>query len=102
MGNDETKRLCTIKIKIESKADGIYVSSDDMPGLWLWGDPDIVSNDIIPTIRELFLLNEGKTVVVKADDRPQSNQERLRNIEKMPERFAIYECNEMRSSELHG
>lgn len=56
--------LATIRIKIHTRRDGIiYISSEDMPGLWLWGrDHDQVFRGIAPTIEELYKLNEGRTV----------------------------------------
>ena len=60
------KPLATIRIKIQTRGDGtVYISSDDMPGLWLWGkDHDQVFRSIVPTIEELYKLNEGRTVKV--------------------------------------
>jgi hypothetical protein len=58
------KPLTTVRIKIQTRLDGtIYISSDDMPGLWLWGrDHGQVFRSIAPTIEELYRLNEGRTV----------------------------------------
>lgn len=58
------KLLATIRIKIQTRRDGtIYISSDDMPGLWLWGkDHGQVFRSIVPTIEELYRLNEGRAV----------------------------------------
>jgi hypothetical protein len=58
------KPLATIRIKIQTRRDGaIYITSDDMPGLWLWGkDHEQVFRSIAPTIEELYKLNEGRTV----------------------------------------
>ena len=61
------KPLAIIRIKIQARHDGtIYISSEDMPGLWLWGkDRDQVFRSIAPTIEELYRLNEGRTVKVR-------------------------------------
>ena len=61
------KSLTTVRIKIQTRSDGtIYISSDDMPGLWLWGkDHEQVFRSIAPTIEELYRLNEGRTVKVR-------------------------------------
>lgn len=61
------KRLATIRIKIQTHRDGtVYISSDDMPGLWLWGkDHDQVFRSIAPTIEELYRYNKGQTVKVR-------------------------------------
>ena len=64
------KPLAIIRIKIQARHDGtIYISSEDMPGLWLWGkDHAQVFRSIAPTIEELYKLNEGLTV--KARETP--------------------------------
>jgi hypothetical protein len=61
------KPLTTICIKIQTRRDGtVYISSDDMPGLWLWGkDHDLIFRSIAPTIEELYRLNEGRAVKVR-------------------------------------
>ena len=61
------KPLTTICIKIQTRHDGtVYISSDDMPGLWLWGkNHDLVFRSIAPTIEELYRLNEGRTIKVR-------------------------------------
>lgn len=66
------KPVATICIKIRPRRDGtIYISSDDMPGLWLWGrDHDQVFRSIGPTIEELYRYN--KCQKVKAREVPLS------------------------------
>ena len=61
------KPLTTVRIKIQTRSDGtVYISSDDMPGLWLWGkDHDQLFRSIVPTIEELYKLNEGRIVKVR-------------------------------------
>jgi hypothetical protein len=53
-----------LRIKIQARSDGtVYISSDDIPGLWLWGrECDQVFRSIAPTIEELYKFNEGRTV----------------------------------------
>ncbi len=56
----------TVRIKIEHRAGSIYVSSDDVPGLWLWGkDPDQVLNNVAPAIKALYKHNHGIEVEVE-------------------------------------
>ena len=68
------KPLATIRIKIQTRGDGtVYISSEEMPGLWLWGkDHDQVFRSIAPTIEELYRLNEGRTVKAREAPRSQS------------------------------
>lgn len=91
----EPKEADTVTIKVEHKDGGIYISSDDVPGLWLWGsDPEQVFSDIVPTIRELYKLNNGRTVDVEPVERPQTSSERLSGIENMPDHFRVVDCAE--------
>ena len=61
------KLLATIRIDIQTRRDGtVYISSDDMPGLWLWGkDHDQVFRSIAPTIEELYRCNKGQAEKVR-------------------------------------
>jgi hypothetical protein len=70
------KPLTTIHIRIQTRSDGtVYISSDDMPGLWLWGkDHDRVFRSIAPTIEELYKLNEGQAVKVREAPLSQSTR----------------------------
>ncbi len=53
-----------IRIKCEKRGDTYYVSSKDMPGLWLWGkNKNKLTSDIGPTIEYLLEKNYG----IKAD-----------------------------------
>ncbi|MEW6332510.1 MAG: hypothetical protein AB1560_13715 [Pseudomonadota bacterium] len=57
----------TVRIKIEHREGCIYVSSDDVPGLWLWGkNSDQVLNNISPAIKSLYKHNRGIDVEVEA------------------------------------
>lgn len=68
--------LATIRIKIQTRRDGtVYISSDDIPGLWLWGrDHDQVFRSIAPTIEELYRCNKGRTVKVREAPLSQSTR----------------------------
>lgn len=93
------KMVATIRIKIEQKDAGFYVSSEDIAGLWLWGrDLDQIIEDIVPTIIELFQLNQGLSVNVKA------RRERLPQhlgAEKIPDHFDVFERLENQNSHIH-
>ena len=55
----------TVRIKIEEREGCVYVSSDDVPGLWLWGkDSDQVLNNVVPAIKVLYKHNRGIDVEV--------------------------------------
>jgi hypothetical protein len=96
------KPLATIHIKIQSRSDGtVYISSDDMPGLWLWGkDHDQVFRSIIPTIEELYRLNEGQAV--KAREAPPSRFARWFAQEKINDKYEIYPVAQLNEQTVHG
>ena len=55
-----------VRIKIEYRSGIFHLSSDDVPGLWLWGkDPDAVFPDVVPAIKYLYKHNQGRDVIVK-------------------------------------
>jgi len=55
-----------VRIRIEKRAGSIYVSSADVPGLWLWGkDPERVFKNIAPAIQTLYKYNRGMDVEVR-------------------------------------
>ena len=84
------KPLATVHIKIDARADGtVYISSNDMPGLWLWGkDQDSVFRSIIPTIEELYKYGQGQAV--KAKEAPRSKSVRWFGQDKISDTYEIY------------
>lgn len=61
-----TRPTETVRIKVECRSGRFYVSSDDVPGLWLWGsDFEELMEDIAPTIKDLYKFNRGMDVEVK-------------------------------------
>jgi len=60
------KPIATIHLERESTDGVLYISSKDLPGLWLWGpDPEQVFKDVAPTIVKLYEYNEGLIVEIK-------------------------------------
>jgi len=60
------KPIATIHLDRKSTDGVLYISSKDLPGLWLWGpDPEQVFNDVIPTITKLYQYNDGLAVEIK-------------------------------------
>ncbi len=53
--------VITLKITPRGE-DYVFVSCDDLPGLWLWGHPETVSADLEPAIRTLYKANRGLEV----------------------------------------
>jgi len=49
-----------IQIKIQQENGFYYITSDDVPGLHLWGDNiEVLFSDIIPAIKALYKHNKG-------------------------------------------
>jgi hypothetical protein len=84
----------TVRIKIERRGDCVYVSSEDVPGLWLWGkDPDQVLNNIAPAIKALYKHNRG--IDVEVEEAPVSRLvdrllRRLIRPRELSDRYRIY------------
>lgn len=73
-----------VTIEVQSKEYGIYVTSDDVPGLYLWGhDPEVVFADVAPTIQSLYLHNQRRHVSVRAVEPGVSDTE--------PRQFQVYD-----------
>ena len=97
----KNKLMATVRIKIENRGGIIYISSDDIPGLWLWGrDPERVFASIIPTLQELYKYNEGLSVKVKKAPRS-SLKERWFGQDKISDTFEIYQLTQVRDNTLH-
>ncbi len=55
--------LATIRLETYTKDGILYLSSKDLPGLWLWGrDPKDLYTSVIPAINALYKYNEGLKV----------------------------------------
>ena len=55
--------LETVKLRVENRQGTLYVSSADVPGLYLWGaDPEDVFGAVIPTIEALYKHNRDLNV----------------------------------------
>lgn len=62
-----TKMTERVRIKVELRKNGrFYVSSDDVPGLFLWGrNFEELMENIAPTIKDLYKFNRGLDVEVR-------------------------------------
>ena len=58
-----------IQIKINQRGGRFYLSSDDIQGLWLWGENlEQLKDDLIPTINYLRKTNEGIDLEISKHD----------------------------------
>jgi hypothetical protein len=88
----------------QSIRDGVlYLSSDDLPGLWLWGkDHEQVFRGIIPTIAKLYELNEGRTVEIKEAPIVEATA-RWFGRTRICDTFEVYDVNNKQSENVtHG
>jgi hypothetical protein len=62
---DQPSHCRSVTITAQNRGGTIYVSSDDIEGLWLWGrDPTQLLDSIAPAIQALFKHNHGLDVTV--------------------------------------
>jgi hypothetical protein len=84
-----TNTIC-VRLKVVSSEGRIYISSDDVPGLYLWGtDPEEVFESVVPAIKELFKHNKGMDVEVVAQE--PTRAERWSGLDPIPQAFMIRE-----------
>ena len=96
--------LEVVRLKIEQKMGNYYVSSDDMPGLWLWGpDPDIVFHDVPIAVRELYMHRRGIDVVVRGKSVDVKIIEKQLGVEKITDIYEIYPVSAIENQdEMNG
>ena len=54
-----------IRIEVKIRGDHVFVSSRDVPGLFLWGNPEKVFRDIVPVIKVLYRQNRKLDIEVR-------------------------------------
>lgn len=87
----------TVRIEIEQRDGHIYISSRDVPGLYLWGDdPEEIVKSVIPAIKSLFRYNKGLEVDVSPGGR--TPQQRWSGIERVPTDFVVREISASRTA----
>lgn len=64
------RHMATVRISIQNKNGTFYITSDDVPGLWLWGkDPEDLLASVVPALKALYEHNDGVVVDVKEADK---------------------------------
>ena len=85
----EEKPLGEVRINVENREGTVYVSSDEVPGLWLWGtDPELVLRNLVPAIQSLFKHN--RHTEVRVQEKEPRRRERWSEIDRIPREFLIY------------
>ncbi len=91
-----------VHLKIEQQNGGVFVSSDQMPGLWLWGpDPERVFHDVIPAMENLYKHSHGVDVIACKRSGNSGFVTRF-GLEEEPSTYEIYPREIMRTSPVHG
>jgi hypothetical protein len=93
--------LGRIHLQVEDRHGTLYVSSKDLPGLFLWGnDPEDVLAKVKPTIRQLFRLNEH--VDVSVIEAPTSKEARWSGLDVMANVFEVYRADSGAKNSKNG
>ena len=94
--------LQVIHLTVEERHGSTYISSEDMPGLWLWGpDPEKVFHDIPIALQELYKFKSGTDVVA----RPKTAGERLARhlgAELEPDTYEIFPVSSVKQDGVNG
>jgi len=94
--------LQVIHLKVEYIHGSIYVSSDDMPGLWLWGpSAEKVFHNVPIALQELYKDRNGKEVIA----RPSTTGDRLARhfgAEREPDTYEIFPVSVAKQDGLNG
>lgn len=100
-GMTEEKPMEEVRILVEQRGGKTYISSEDVPGLWIWGDnPDDVFGSVISTIELLYKHNRQLEVKARAV-RPQT-QDRFSGVERVSHIYHIYRITPEASTGGHG
>lgn len=91
-----------VRLKVEHRQGSTYVSSTDMPGLWLWGqNPEKLFHDVPIVLQELFKLQNGKDVIA----RPKTIDKRLEyqfGSEREPDVYEIFPVSAAKQDGLNA
>ena len=89
-----TEPIDVIHLNRETRDGVLYISSDDLPGLWLWGnDPEVVFNNVIPTIAKLYMYNNGINVEIKKMCNKKKNILDWFSNNRICDTFGVYSIN---------
>jgi hypothetical protein len=93
--------LETVKLRVENRQGTLYVSSTDVPGLYLWGDdPEDVFGAVIPTIEALYKHNRDLTVEARRSS--EGDADRWRTVETEPTEVQIFIKASREQSQANG
>lgn len=94
--------LQVVHLKVEQRQGSIYVSSEDMPGLWLWGsDPERVFHDVPIALEKLYKHSRGQEVVAK-EKKTGERFVRCFGLERASEVYEIFPVSEIKQDGVNG
>lgn len=81
--------MARVRLSVENREGILYISSKDVPGLWLWGNnPEELFSNVIPTIEELYKYNKG--LIVRVEEARPSGLARWFQADKVRDEFNVY------------
>ena len=94
--------LQVVHLKVEHRHGSTYVSSEDMPGLYLWGqDPEKIFHDVPIALQELYKYKSGTEVVA----RPKIGEVALARhlgTEREPDIYEIFPVSSLKQDGVNG
>ena len=83
-------RVEEVQVNVEARGSQVYVSSTDVPGLWLWGsDPGALFDQIPSAIEALYRHNRGERVRVEPALRTRA-ADRWASVKREVDRFVVH------------
>lgn len=87
----------TIRIDIQNRNGTFYITSSDVPGLWLWGkDPDDLFASVVPALKALYEFNEGLLVEVEEAEKPRTPAARWFSEGQICDTYNVYRVRNLR------
>lgn len=93
--------LEVVHLDVEQRQGQVYVSSKDVPGLWLWGSPEQVFSDVCPVLEQLYKHQRGLDVVAREQDEGTRPQAQL-GVKRIPHTYLIYRTSSERQERVNG
>lgn len=94
--------LQVVHLKIEHRHGSTYVSSQDMPGLYLWGpDPEKVFHDVQIALQELYKFKSGTDVVARPRTKGAALARHL-GAEREPDTYELFPVSSVKQDGVNG
>jgi len=91
-----------VHLKVEHRQGNTYVSSEDMPGLYLWGqDPEKVFHDVPIALQELYQYKNDLKVIARPKIAGESLVRRL-GVEREPDIYELFPVSAVKRDGVNG